>query len=314
MSGHTVPVSIGLPVYNGEKFIKAAVESVLRQSYTDFELIISDNSSTDATSEICEQYAVRDSRIKCYRSATNLGASKNYNRVFELSSGCYFKWLAVDDSIEPTFVEKTVTVLDREPEVVLAFSNYTLRNDVTGTVQLETRSSGLDLRLSAPQERIAKLVRRRALGPNWPIWGLIRTEVLRETHLIRGFVGADDCLLLELALRGQFAQLPEPLHMIRYHPEAYHNRRYHRRIRIESLVGEIWFDPANRDRVVTLPHWRRLKEFFVLIIDSDVTAGDKLATLAVLPRYALQQYKKLIIEPVLALAQLAMYVQGKGPG
>ena len=85
-------VSIGLPVYNGEKYLEQALISILSQTYTDFELIISDNASTDRTQAICREYAAKDPRIRYYCNEENLGAAPNHNRVFELASGEYFKW------------------------------------------------------------------------------------------------------------------------------------------------------------------------------------------------------------------------------
>src|SRR3972149_8539793 len=90
-------VSVGLPVFNGEQFLRQALDSVLAQTYPGFELIISDNASTDRTQDICEAYATRDKRIQYYRQSKNVGGGRNYNFVFEVSNGEYFKWLAHDD-------------------------------------------------------------------------------------------------------------------------------------------------------------------------------------------------------------------------
>src|SRR3974377_1117825 len=97
-------VSIGLPVYNGENYLRLAIDSILTQDYTDFELIISDNASADATQEICREYTARDCRIRYYRNKINIGASGNYNRVFELARGGLFKWAAHDDVHLPAFL------------------------------------------------------------------------------------------------------------------------------------------------------------------------------------------------------------------
>ena len=105
-------VSIGMPVFNGENYLAEALDSLLTQTFSDFELIISDNASTDKTEEICRAYAVRDQRIRYFRNQENLGASRNYNRVFELSSGEYFKWAAHDDLCAPEFLGRCVDVLD----------------------------------------------------------------------------------------------------------------------------------------------------------------------------------------------------------
>ena len=108
-------VSIGLPVYNGEDFLAEALDSLLDQTYDDFELIISDNASTDSTADICTSYSAKDSRIRYLRSDVNLGAAVNYNLVFELATGEYFKWAAHDDICAPEFIGACVDILDRYP-------------------------------------------------------------------------------------------------------------------------------------------------------------------------------------------------------
>src|SRR5512147_185345 len=114
-----VLVSIGLPVYNGENFLEAAVRSVLSQSLDDLQLVISDNASTDRTAEICRDYAAADPRVVYLRNETNLGAAPNYNRTFHESTGRYFKWLAHDDQMGPQYLERTVGALEARPEAVL---------------------------------------------------------------------------------------------------------------------------------------------------------------------------------------------------
>ena len=104
MSENEPRVSIGMPVYNGEKYLEEAIQSILAQTYSDFELVISDNASTDKTQEICLEYAARDSRVRYHRNEKNLGAAPNYNRTFELSTGQYFKWADYDDLLAEEFL------------------------------------------------------------------------------------------------------------------------------------------------------------------------------------------------------------------
>lgn len=115
-------VSIGLAVYNGEKYLKKALDSIIRQSFSDFELIISDNSSTDSTQRICEQYVSQDERIRYYRNNKNIGAPRNFNRTLEFASGKYFKWAASDDVLASDFLRKCVAILDKDTSVVLCHS------------------------------------------------------------------------------------------------------------------------------------------------------------------------------------------------
>src|ERR1700758_936309 len=115
-------VSVGLFVYNGERYIEETLDSILSQTFTDFELIISDNASTDRTGEIALSYAKRDDRIRYYRSEKNMGAGWNVRRVYELATGKYFKWAAVDDILEPDFLRQCVEILERDPGCVLVYA------------------------------------------------------------------------------------------------------------------------------------------------------------------------------------------------
>lgn len=115
-------ISLGLPVYNGENFLRDTLDSILAQTFKDFELIISDNASTDSTEEICRAYAAQDQRVHYHRNEHNLGAARNYNRAFELSNGKYFKWAAHDDLYAPEYLEQCVKILESNPSIVLCYS------------------------------------------------------------------------------------------------------------------------------------------------------------------------------------------------
>src|SRR5262249_27915771 len=115
-------ISVGLFVYNGERYLEETLQSILNQTFTDFELIISDNASTDRTGEISQAYAGRDARIRYYRSEKNMGAGWNARRVYELATGKYFKSAAPDDVVEPEFLRRCVDALERDPDCVLAYA------------------------------------------------------------------------------------------------------------------------------------------------------------------------------------------------
>lgn len=258
-------VSIGLPVYNGENYLREAIESVLAQTFKDFELIISDNASTDRTENICREYAAKDPRVRYYRNEKNLGSAKNFNLAFKLSSGEYFKWLAHDDTLEPQFLERCVELLDRDQSILLACSKYYWVNEITGVTQMRD----YDHNLMHPQayQRFQRRISHWRLGGFSPIWGLIRSQVLRETRLIQPFISADECLVLELALRGKFAQVPEYLMRLRDHEEAYHAIKYSDNWR-EGVKESRWFDPENT-KTIAFPLWRRLWEYAKVAIRSD---------------------------------------------
>ena len=123
MKARNPTVSIGLPVFNGERYLAGALNCLLQQDYEDFELIISDNASTDATESICREYAAKDPRIRYSRNATNIGASLNYNRVFGLARGEFFKWASHDDECHPSLVRRCLEVFEQAPaSAVLVYS------------------------------------------------------------------------------------------------------------------------------------------------------------------------------------------------
>lgn len=227
-------VSIGVPVYNGESYLACALDSMLGQTYGDFELIISDNASNDRTPEICREYAARDPRIRYLREEKNRGCAWNFNRVFEISGGEYFKWTAYDDVCGPTFLARTVEVLDKDPHVILATSVAAL---IDAQGELVPDEGNEDTAGREPPGKSAKLTCTpdRGFGSPKPhrryrdillheVWGhqfygLIRADVLRNTGLHRPYCLAEKVLLAELALRGRFCVVPELLMFIRWHAE-----------------------------------------------------------------------------------------------
>jgi len=208
----TPRVSIGLPVYNGERFLAGAIASILAQTYTDFELIVCDNASTDRTGEICRAFASKDSRVRYQRQPRNLGATANFNRCFELASGEYFKWAADDDQLEPRFLEACIAALDSDPGAVLSQSLVKVVDEADRLIEVYDHSA-YDTASPRPSDRLAGRLR----GTCVEVFGVIRSEVLRESALIQSYVGSDRTLLVDLALRGRFALVPEPLFINRDH-------------------------------------------------------------------------------------------------
>jgi glycosyltransferase involved in cell wall biosynthesis len=208
-------VSIGLPVYNGDRFLEQTLDMLLAQTFRDFELVIADNASTDRTQEICLAYAGPDERIRYYRSDENRGATWNFNRAFTLTRSEYFKWSAYDDLCEPTFLEQCISALDRQPRAVLVFPKTRLIDESGHFVR--DHEDGLALPQQTAHERLGRLV--AALGYANPVYGLIRSSALRRTRLLGDYPSADYVLLAELALLGEFAELPERLFLRRIHPQ-----------------------------------------------------------------------------------------------
>lgn len=250
----TPRLSIGMPVYNGEKFLKDALDSIIAQTFSDFELIISDNASTDSTKNICEAYQDKDKRIRYFRNNKNLGAAWNYNQVFEPIVGEYFKWAAHDDMMAPQLFEKCIDVLDREPQVVLVYPGTILCNE-NGQIE-GTYSDGLNLRDHKPHQRFRSFLANPGLCH--AVFGVIRSNVLRQTALIGNYPRSDRNLLGELSLAGEFYEIQENLFYRRIHPQ----------ISTEENITEyqlaVWFDPSKEGEMV-FPRWRRLSEYLKAI-------------------------------------------------
>jgi glycosyltransferase involved in cell wall biosynthesis len=207
-------LTIGLPVYNGERYLAEAVDALLGQSYQDFELIISDNASTDGTAEICQRYVQQDDRVRYIRQPKNIGLAPNHNVVAEQARGELFKWAASDDLYARELVERCVHALDQHPEVVLAHC-WSARIDSSGTV---TRAYEYPLNTSSPRapERFRSLLFDSGGDDDY---GVIRTEVLRRTAMNESYHHADRTIVAELALYGRFYQVPDWLYFRRDHPE-----------------------------------------------------------------------------------------------
>jgi glycosyltransferase involved in cell wall biosynthesis len=208
-------LSIGVPVYNGENFLQQAVDSILAQDFRDFELIISDNASTDRTAEICRRYAEIDPRVRYVRLDTNVGGPRNFCYVSELARGEYFKWAAHDDVCAPGFLRRCVETLDAAaPEVVLVYPRTQMINESGVPIPWDIET--VECTQRRPHQRLALVLRE--LSVLSAQFGVIRTAALRRTRLLDSFFASDYVLLAELAMLGQFLEIPEPLFLRRLHP------------------------------------------------------------------------------------------------
>jgi glycosyltransferase involved in cell wall biosynthesis len=224
-----------MPVYNGERFLRRTLDSLLAQDYENFELIISDNASQDNTRGICLEYAARDKRIRYCPNDTNLGMRRNFNRAFQLSSGEYFMWAGDHDLWDRSFISTCLEVLTRDPHVVLC-CGHTVAIDGDGKV-LGSEPHPVDTRRLPPPERFRRVIRDMA----WytPIYGLIRADALRRTHLFRNTRGPDIVVLCELSLIGEFHCVPKVLFWYNWFPDEEHRRRT-----LRQFLPV--FDPDNR--------------------------------------------------------------------
>lgn len=250
-------VSIGLPVYNGENYLDQAIESVLNQSYPNLELIISDNGSDDGTAAICQKYMEMDERIRYHRFDKNYGASLNFNKSFRLSSGKYFKWLAHDDKLMPDNIRKSVEILENNEDVVLCMSAK-MNIGAHGDIIDMNNYHRLHLTEENMQQRFASFLKcfSGSFASCDFVMGLIRADILKQTHLIRNFSSADFTLLAELILKGKFFVINEPLFQRRIHhaiSTSIYNENPDEARKLDTSVkirhrshAEImkWFDPS----------------------------------------------------------------------
>jgi glycosyltransferase involved in cell wall biosynthesis len=208
-------VTIGLPVYNSERYLPESLNSLLSQTYSNFTLIISDNASTDGTADICRECAASDSRVQYYRNDVNIGNPGNFNRVFQLCTTKYLKWATSDDLWAPTFLERAIKVMESDESIALCYPKSFV---IEGDGEPQPYEDNLHLMQDDPAERFLTLIERIALAHQH--LGVIRTSCLRQTHLLAPYPTSDINLLAELTLYGKYYELPERLFYRRFHPRS----------------------------------------------------------------------------------------------
>lgn len=289
-------VTIGLAVYNGEKYLEDAIGSILAQTFEDFELVICDNASTDSTPEICERFSKRDARVRYFRNPVNIGGVRNENRSMFLARGTYFKLAAHDDKIAPEFLERCVAVLDANPNVEVCITGaYFIDGD--GRV-IETRVSPAGTEDSL-QHRIRSIAR-------WDYsceatYGLMRMNVLREVRPQTNHLHSDRVVLTELALRKPFHLIEEPLFFKRIHEgNAYKDWR-----------GRMaWFQPELKfTGAIRLPHWQQAGDYIAMLGRSRLGFLERMACGSELLRCFWRMRRDLALD---AIDAFRMTLRGKG--
>lgn len=282
-----------MPLYNAEMFLEQTLDSLLAQTFNDFEIIISDNASTDQTKTICQSFMAKDSRIRYFRNEKNLGAAFNYNRTFELSSGKYFKWAAGDDVCAPDYLEKCVPVLEEHPEVVLCYPRTTIIDEYGRTIK--QYHDGLDLRSPNMSDRFRWAV-QRTLECN-AVFGLIRSDILRKTPKIGNYNSTDRVLLVELTLYGQFYEIPERLFLRRDHAKASSSNT-------SAESQQEFYDPKIKENI-RMVHWNLFIQHLAVIHRAQVKFSIKVLLLRSVLRGLITQRRSLFKEPFDALRQVA---------
>jgi glycosyltransferase involved in cell wall biosynthesis len=231
-------LTVGLPVHNGEKYLGESLDALLGQSYGDFDLIISDNASTDGTEEICRDYAARDRRIRYVRQPVNIGATPNHNFTFEQSRTELFKWASHDDLYGRDLLLRCVEALDADRQVVLAHAWQAII-DGAGEIVLK-----VDYPLATDDPRAPERFRSMLFTVGGDdFYGVIRSDVLRQTPLNGSYHHSDRTIVAELALHGRFHQVPELLYYRRDHPDRAERAKPTIRARAANM------DPRRADRL-----------------------------------------------------------------
>jgi glycosyltransferase involved in cell wall biosynthesis len=223
-------ISIGIPVYNGEKYLELAINSLLNQSFQNFEIIISDNASTDKTEEICRSFQSQDRRIVYHRNPVNIGAANNYKKVFQLAKGQFFKWMAHDDRCSPNYLEECVRVLEDDPDIVMSFPKFVLIDENDNSFPLIEKNT-----YATPEGRIITTNLERnfmSVHPSERYWevlyqttecyeffGLARRDIIEQTSQHDAFYGSDKVLLCELAMMGKLKEVSSATGYFRIHGE-----------------------------------------------------------------------------------------------
>ncbi len=275
-----------MPVYNGDTFLAAAISSILAQTFDDFELIISDNGSSDRTEEICRQFAASDPRIRYIRQPKNLGAARNFNFVLQEARGRYFKWAAHDDLIEPDFVEKCVAELDADQKCILAFPR-TILIDESGDPQM----GYLDL-MNTTSDDTAERFRRYMVphvGEPNPIFGVMRRDIVAERCEFGNFVSADLVFLGHLPLLGTIRLVDEPLFLRRIHPGISVNTHP------DHLSREEWFT-GQKAKGLRFRNLRLIREFARLINSVQMSKSEWIRCYVVLMEWAWRGRQRFLKE------------------
>lgn len=288
-------LSVGMPVYNGERYLEVAIQSVLDQTFGDFELIISDNASTDRTEEICRDFASKDNRIVYSRNDVNLGAAPNYNRLVEMASADYFRWSNCDDVCAPELHERCVAVLDSNPGAVLAYGKTKII-DEDGN-EGEDYDDNLDLGDERPSDRFVKF--HAVVGLTNVIYGLMRTAAVRNTAMMGdgSFPAADTNFMGELTLYGKFVEIPERLFYRRMHAASVSADRAN----VERQTS-FWSAGATQ---FSLPMWRKSAAYAKAIRRAPIDSREKRRLAVYMLRRTYWGKRELFGELLVAIRQKA---------
>jgi glycosyltransferase involved in cell wall biosynthesis len=263
-------VSIGVFLYNEERFVHESIAALLAQDYPNLEIIVSDNCSTDNTFAICQSLCTDDSRVTLTRQEENVGVAKNSIAVLDAANGKYFMWASGHDLWSPNLISDCVAALESLPDAALAYpaSGWI---DAQGQ-SLPLISSTYDTRGSNPITRFFTVF----WGNAHPVLGLLRTEYLRRFKVL-ACAGADQIVLAELAMMGDSLHVPGAMwHRREFRTETTHGDKLKRYKSAEFNLTGSWFDR-------TFPLARLPIELVRIVACAPIDTVQKLIVLLALP-------------------------------
>jgi glycosyltransferase involved in cell wall biosynthesis len=267
-------VNVGLPVFNGARFLPRAVDSILGQTLGDLELLIADNASTDDTESIARRYAQRDGRVRYVRHLENRGAYFNWNFVARTATGRYFKWASANDYCAPTMLARCVDALESDPSLVLCHGRTCVLDDAGN--EEGVYAADIELLEERPSARFRRICRELAL--NNAQCGVIRVDALKRTGYDRPYPAGDLVLMAELALIGKYRLLPEVLLFRRLGPQSTTRN-------MSAADARRFFDPASTTSHDTRT-WRRHLDYVATVARARINLSEKLRCLMLVARHA----------------------------
>lgn len=286
VQGRQPSVSVGIPVYNGERYLEVAIRSVLAQTWDDLELVISDNCSTDRTPEICRTYAAQDSRVRYLRNERNIGAAGNFRRAFHESRAPVYRWLCSDDYIGPSSIEKCLRLLQVRPDAAVVCSRAEFVDEYGATLRPYDAVQAIN------HDDASERFRAAFECDPWcnSAYGLIRRSTLLRTALHQPFPASDKALIIELAIHGKILEIDEPLFFRRIHPGAYSYA-------VSSERDRSFYTPAASGRAVPmLRAWPNTRAYLGAIARSPARIPEKLRMLSYVLRQAWWQRGEMVDE------------------
>lgn len=280
----SVKVTVGIMAYNEEKYLALTLDNILKQEFSDYEIIIADNASEDATGEIAQKYAKQYPFIRYIRQSRNIGAIQNYNTLVRESQGEYFVLAGAHDLWSDHYLTKLTNALDDRPDAVLA-SGLTNWIDEEGRElkDINLPTGVVDTSGLAPYQRFNMII--------WAnqnmMYGMFRLKALRRTRLALEIVHSDGVMLNELVLQGNFIVIPEVTWFRRKNRaiEKYEEKvlRYH-----EMLFS--------RKSPPFFPYWKISWNYFILILTVKVSWRRRLILLLSFPNVLLRFSEPMMYE------------------